>query len=239
MRSRLLLITAFANATVAAVVAVVYGSGGLFSAVAGIVLAPAGVVAAHAVGDRVAGARFAAASAIAYVLLPLVGVIYFYGSYRSTYKNEVLPVLLGVEKPGALALGVAIAVAVCLLPRTALAAGGVVAAVCAIVVWGVRDLSPLDGAFHETGWSPALLEWLPLAGVIGVARRSPWLAAGLGGWLTFFVLRAADVEYYTGAFWRGLAPALPAAAVLVTAIGLLVPRLRPAPKPKAAPRDAP
>ena len=71
--------------------------------------------------------------------------------------------------------------------------------------------------------------------MVGAARRAPLAAVALGGWLVFFALRAADRGYDGGAFWAGLAPALPAAAILVSSLTLLVPRLRPAPEPQQAP----
>jgi hypothetical protein len=72
-------------------------------------------------------------------------------------------------------------------------------------------------------------EWVLVAGLIGAARRSVLTAIGLGGWIVFVVLRAAAQGYADAAFWKALAPATPAIALLLTALWFLIPRLRPAP----------
>jgi hypothetical protein len=228
---------ALANVVVAAVVAAAYGHDGIGGLVAGLVLAPLGALAAYVVAERVAEGWFAAAASVVYVALPLVAELFFVPAYRSTYTHDVLPTLLGLGSPALLAVGVVIAVAVCFLPARVAAAGGVAAAAVAAIAWGLGGLGDVKVGVHETGWSVTFLEWLPVAGVLGAARRSPWLAAALGGWLVAVTLRAAGSAVETGAFWRELAPALPAAAVLATAIALLVPRLRPAAAP--AQPDAP
>jgi hypothetical protein len=81
---------------------------------------------------------------------------------------------------------------------------------------------------REYTWSNRLLQWLPIAGTIGLARRS-WPAAALvGGWFGAFVLAeaaSADRPVKSGAFFLAFLPALPALAVLVAAVPLLVPGL--------------
>jgi len=210
---------------------------GFLGLLAAVVLWPAATWAVHGFGERLGGERFALACAAMLVVLPIVATAYFLPPYRSTYEHEVLPSLLGVEHTAWFALGVLLAIAARFTPARALAAGGVVAVVVALVVWGLDPVRALRNPLHETGWSIALIEALPIAGFLGVARRSIWLALGVGGWLAFFVLRAADAPYDSGAFWRELAPAMPAAAILATSLALLVPRLRPA--PARAPVDAP
>jgi hypothetical protein len=106
-------------------------------------------------------------------------------------------------------------------------AAGVVAA----VLWIDTDWTTLYNNLHESTWSPTLVSALPFACALGVWLRSPWSAAVLGGWLGFFVLRGVHHPYGGGAFWTGLAAAMPAVAVLIASLGLLVPRLRPEPAP--------
>ena len=197
------------------------------------------MTAVHLQGVRLAETRFGYGAAAVYVVLPLAATAYFIPPYRSTYTHDVLPSLLGLEHTAWFALGVAIAAATLLPPRRALAAAGVAAAAVALVAWGTGELGDVKVGLHEGAWSIGLLEWAVVAGVVGAARRSPWLAAFLGGWLVLFVLRAAHRPFGSGEFWTSLAPALPAAALLAAAIALLVPRLRPAPSPARAPRDAP
>jgi hypothetical protein len=220
-------------------VAVVEGTSGVAPTIAALLLAPVAVWAVRGLGTRLAGPWFGVAAAATYILLPLAGRLYFLPSYDHVYSNDVLPALVGLKSPGWLALGIALAIVAAFPSPRSLAVAGVVATLVALGVWGVGELGDVKTSLHEAGWSVALLEWLPVAGVVGVARRSPWLAPALGGWLVFFVLRASHEPFADGAFWRALAPALPAAAVLVAAIALLVPSLRPAPRPARAPRDAP
>jgi hypothetical protein len=117
-------------------------------------------------------------------------------------------------------------------------------AVLAVVLWQARALDgsdalsfgPVDwGQFtdsmaglREFFWSQRLLQWLPLAGTVAVARRSAPLALLLGGWmLTFGVVLGSqpDAVLDGGALFRVLLPALPAYIVLAAAIPLLVPTL--------------
>ena len=117
-------------------------------------------------------------------------------------------------------------------------------AVLTVLLWQARALDgpdalsfgPVDwGQFtsnmaglREFFWSQRLLQWLPLAGTIAVARRSWPLALLLGGWmLSFGVVQgshpAAGLE--DGAIFRVLLPTLPAYILLAVAIPLLVPTL--------------
>jgi hypothetical protein len=210
------------------VVAARGGTDGVAAVAGALVLAPVAVWAVHGIGNRIAGPRFGLAAAGVYVLLPAAGTAYFNVAYDDVYRDHVLPDLLGLRATPWFASGVAVAVAVRFAPRRAVAAAGAVAAVVGLAVWGIAPLGDVRNGLHETGWSVGLLEWLPLAGILGAARRSPAVAAGLAGWLVLLVLRAAEADYGSGAFWRDLAPALPAAAVVVAALGLLVPTRRPA-----------
>ena len=110
--------------------------------------------------------------------------------------------------------------------------GGVIALVARDAGIGLDvSWSALSGnmaGLREYTWSNRVLQWLPVAGTIGLARRS-WSAAALfGGWVGAFVVAEAasgDRPVQSGAFFLAFLPALPALAVLVAAIPLLVPGL--------------
>jgi hypothetical protein len=81
---------------------------------------------------------------------------------------------------------------------------------------------------QEYFWSVRILQWIPVAGVIGVARRSIPLAVLLGLWLGAYVVAVGgDPEHTIGAttFLTALLPALPAYLLLAAAIPLLAPPL--------------
>ena len=81
---------------------------------------------------------------------------------------------------------------------------------------------------REFFWSQRLLQWLPLAGTIAVARRSVPLALLLGGWmLSFGVVLGSqpEADWPAARIFRVLLPALPAYVLLAAAIPLLVPTL--------------
>ncbi len=81
---------------------------------------------------------------------------------------------------------------------------------------------------REFTWSARVLQFLPLAGTIAVARRSVPAAGLLLTWLLGYVVvkGAADVATVeSGSFWRLIMPALPAFVLLTAAVPLLVPTL--------------
>ncbi len=215
-----------AQVVLAAAVAAAYGTGGALSLIGGLVLGPIAVVATSRAARRLAGPGYGLAAAWAYVALPVVALLFFTSAYRVTWRHEVMPSLVGVDATGWYAIGVLLALVAALAPRAVLGAVGVAGLIAGPVAYGFGHLTDVRVGIHETGWSVALAEWLPVAGAIGVARRSLLTAIGVAGWLLFFLLRAAGQDYNSGAFWAALAPALPAAALLVTSIGLLVPPLR-------------
>jgi len=157
----------------------------------------------------------------------------------------------------ALAAGIAAGLAIVVEPAACLVAVGVVLACAAarrpdvlavvaapVVVGGAIALLARDAGvgldvswnafsanmagLREYTWSNRVLQWLPIAGTIGLARRS-WPAAALfGGWVGAFVVAeaaSADRPVESGVFFVAFLPALPALAVLVAAIPLLVPGL--------------
>ena len=87
-----------------------------------------------------------------------------------------------------------------------------------------------DNASHlrEYFWSARLVEWLPIAGVIGVARRSVPIAGLLGAWFAAFLVVKGTTPLSTvssGSFFRFLMPAFPAYLLLGVSTLLLVPTL--------------
>jgi hypothetical protein len=210
-------------AAVALAIGLAYAS--VPGALAGAVLSGAAAIVLSILGARLGGDRLGLAAACAVVALPLLGILYALPTYRSTYTHDALPALVGASHTGLFAIGVAILAGLLVVPRHAIGAAGVTALAVALVVWGVDPLTSVKNGLHENGWSVTFAGWLVVAGVLGTARRSPWLAAGLGGWLALVVLRAGDTSFAGGRFWRELAPAAPAAALLFVAIALLVPSL--------------
>ena len=207
----LLGLLATAEVVAVAVLAAARPNGGTGAVVVALVLAPVALWSVVAISERIAGTSFAVGAAVVYVLLPFVARLFFYGSF------------------------------VAIAPPRATGAVGVIALIAGLVAWGDTDWTTLYDNFHETAWSPTLLSLLPFACVLAVGLRRPWIAAALGGWIGFFILHGVQRSYPTGAFWLSLAATTPAAAVLLTSLALLVPRLgsAKAPAPQAgSPREA-
>ena len=83
---------------------------------------------------------------------------------------------------------------------------------------------------REYSWSVRIPEWLLLAGLVGVARRSLPVAALLAAWFgAFLLVRGTDpaLTIQNVGFLRELVPALPAFALLAAAVPLLLPPLPP------------
>jgi pimeloyl-ACP methyl ester carboxylesterase len=117
-----------------------------------------------------------------------------------------------------------------------LAAAGLFPFVAALALWhglGIADRS--EEAFNaamaglrEYFWSQRVLQWLPLAGAVGMARRSPTHAILLGAGVVGFATAQAALPHASfsdGLFFELLLPALPAYVLLVAALPLLVPTL--------------
>jgi hypothetical protein len=243
LRTPIPLLAALAAAEVVAValLAAIRPNSGAGAVVVALVLAPVAVWAVVAISERIAGTWFAVGSGVVYLLLPFVTRFLFYGSFVTVYERVVAPALVGLRAPAWFTLGVGIALLVAVAPPKATGAVGVIALVVGLVLWADTNWTTLYDNFHETAWSPTLLSLLPFACVLAVGLRRPWLAAALGGWAGFFILHGVQRTYTTGAFWLSLAAATPAAAVLLTSLALLVPRLgsAKAPAPQAgSPREA-
>jgi hypothetical protein len=133
-------------------------------------------------------------------------------------------------------VGAALAYAVCRRPleASALALAAAPFAVVALIRHGVGFEASWDAfsanmaGLREHLWSNRLLQWLPLAGVVGLARRSLPAAALLGGWFGGFAVAigaSPNLPVGEGEYLEAFVPALPCLAVLVAALPLLVPRL--------------
>ena len=82
----------------------------------------------------------------------------------------------------------------------------------------------------EVFFSLRVLQFLPFAGAIAVARRSWPLAIALSTWFwLYFVIKGSDSvsSVDSGSFWRLLLPAIPPLVVMVACLPVLVPRLGP------------
>ena len=81
-------------------------------------------------------------------------------------------------------------------------------------------------SLREFFWSVRVLQWVPFAGAIAVARRSLPLAVFFSAWFWAFFLLKGSADQATvdsGSFFRFLMPAMPAFIMLAVAIPLLVP----------------
>jgi hypothetical protein len=82
-------------------------------------------------------------------------------------------------------------------------------------------------SLREVFWSMRVLQWLPFAGAIAVARRSIPLAVFVSLWFwSFFLLKGSSTEASvdSGSFFRFLIPAVPAYLLFFAALPLLIPR---------------
>lgn len=205
-----------------------------------LVLGPVALVCAFRIAERIGGVALGAWTLLIWVAVPWIAPALTLASYDATLRDDVLPLAVGLSAGSGYLEGVAILAAVVLLTfrmRAARAAGALLLAAL-LVVWLSRIPSVDNLSFdafranmaglREYFWSQRLLQWLPLAGVIAVARRSLPLAIVLGGWLGgYLAFRATqpNVGYAGGELFRVLLPALPAYLLLAAAIPLLVPTL--------------
>ena len=217
-----------ADLVVVALVAATQPTDGVISVVAALVLAPVAIAATAALAARIGSDRFALGAAAVYVVLPLLGNRYMLPTYRGTFDTRALPSLVGTQHTLVLALGIAAAVAFLLAPKALAAAGGVLAFVVTAAIWQFAGVGQLRPGLHESVWSIAFIEWLLLAGILAALLRAPLLGLAVGGWLSAAILWGAHRGYGDAVFWRSLAVAVPAGAVLLSSLALLAPRLRPA-----------
>lgn len=225
-----LIAAAVVAVVVSAATAVTQTTDGVPAVVLALVLAPAATAATFLVAGRVGGERFAVGASWVYALLPLLGNRYMLPVYRPTFDGHALPALTGVVAPWRLVVATALALAVALAPKAVFAGAGIAAALVAAVLW-LGSIDDLRNALHESVWSVGLLEWLLVAAVLAVAIRARPAGIACAGWLAAVILWGGHRSYDGAAFWETLTLAAPAAAVLLSSVALLVPRLRPARAP--------
>ncbi|MGH3103922.1 MAG: hypothetical protein ACRDN6_07500, partial [Gaiellaceae bacterium] len=112
------------------------------------------------------------------------------------------------------------------------------AAVAALPVAGIGEMVKLDwehlqenfDGLREFFWSVRVLEVVPIAGAVAVARFSFAKAAFFGAWLAAFLVfkgSSDEASMASGSFFRLLMPAFPAYFLLAVSIPLLVPTVGP------------
>jgi len=204
-----------------------------------VLLGPVALVCAHRIASAIGGAALGAWTLLVWVTAPWVLQAVTLASYDETLRDRVLPLALGLDPDLRFAAGVALTAAAALLVQLRSERRRVVAAAAGVAVLAIvlaltgDDLSRAasDGnmaGLREYFWSQRVLQWLPLAGVVAIARRSPGAALALGGWFAaFLILRGASpaVGLDGGELFRALVPALPAYVLLAAALPLLVPTL--------------
>ena len=183
-------------------------------------LVAAGLVVGFAVGVKPSNGLFVAAAVVAAVLARNVRSLLPFGL-------TLLPTLLTLALWKQRGLGSVPAFA---LDETRLATAAVLG-LPAVERYVDLDWANLhDNANHlrEYFWSARLLEWLPIAGAIGVARRSLPLAGLLATWFGAFLLIKGTTPLSTvssGSFFRFIMPGYPAYFLLAVSTLLLVPTL--------------
>ena len=197
-------------------------------------------------GRTVAGAVGAVAFPLAVALVPVIGVLYANERFRETYTDLVLTEAVGIAAGAQFAAGALLLCSVSLLVAAVardrvdavLAAAGAALALVVIAFAALREGIGLDvswdafdanmGGLREFTYSNRLLQWLPLAGAIGMARCSVPAAVLVGGWFGAFALAwgaSPNVDVGDGSFAVAFVPALPAFSLLVVCVPLLVPTL--------------
>jgi hypothetical protein len=204
-----------------------------------VLLGPLSLFLAYRISARIAGAALGAWTLLVWVALPWLAPLFTLSAYDATLRDEVLPLAVGLTPDGGYVEGVALLAALALLlerRRVTVAAGALVLAGVA-VLWlsrlPVPDLS-VDAfkanmaGLREYFWSHRVLQWIPVAGAIAVARYSLPAALALGGWLggyLFFRAAQPGIGVADGELFRALLPAFPAYVLLAASLPLLVPTL--------------
>ena len=218
-----------------------------------LVLGPLALAAALGVAASIGGLALGAWTLLVWVALPWLAPLYTLSKYDMTMRDDVLPLVLGLTGDAGYAEGVAILAALALLTRRTRPATAAAAAVLLglAAIWLSRapdvegfSLDALQAnlaGLREYFFSQRLLQWVPLAGLIAVARRSIPLALALGGWFGGYVAfrLTSATTFEEGEFFRLLLPALPAFVLLTAALPLLVPTLAARLGPLARPVTVP
>jgi len=205
-----------------------------FPVTVAMILAAALALRALDAGDPVSGAAAGLAAGLAIAVKPSLGlalpafalaflVARRYAGLLGAAAGFALPLLvLAVWKYRGLGQ-----LPVFALPETRIAAG--VDVLAPIERWVDWDFDQLDRNFRELRgifWSSRFLQWLPLAGAIALARRSPPAAILFAGWLlSVVVIKGGTVtsSVDSGSFFRFVMPTFPALCVLAASLVFLVP----------------
>jgi hypothetical protein len=181
--------------------------------------AAAGVAAGFAIGIKPSNALFLAAPAVAFAAARRP-------REAAAFAAALAPCLLTLALWKVRGLGH--------IPLLAEQAGAYLAAgplpVAALPKSAQLDFDHLQKNFHglqEFSLNARLLQWLPIAGVVGLMRRTPVKALFFATWLAaYLVVKGASpvASVEAGSFWRLLMPAFPAYCVLMASIPLLWPR---------------
>jgi hypothetical protein len=210
---------AFALAQWVAVLALVgFTVRGLVIAAATAVLV---VTCAGELGGRAAGTVAGLFWVGAPALLP-----FWRSDFEPHWRHEVLPVLYGARDSWRALAGAAVLLALLAALRwTAAAAALVVASVvaCALRSFSWSELTVSLSRIREVGWSVRVVEYVPLAGLVGVAVRRPRALVPV---LATFVATAVWPLGHDRGMTRNAieaVPGLPLYAVLAGCLVLLVP----------------
>ncbi len=181
--------------------------------------AAAGVAAGFAIGIKPSNALFLAAPAVAFAAARRP-------REAAAFAAALAPCLLTLALWKLRGLGH--------VPLLANQAGAYLASgpfpVAALPKSAQLDFDQLQKNFHglqEFSLNARLLQWLPLAGFLGLVRRAPVKALFFATWLAaYLVVKGASpvASVEAGSFWRLLMPAFPAYCVLMASIPLLWPR---------------
>ena len=182
----------------------------------------AGLVIGFAIGIKPSNGLFVAAPVVAALLARSLRPLLPFGL-------ALLPALLTLAVWKQRGLGSLPAFA---LEETRVAAGAVIAVsvpnVDRYVDFDWANLHDNASHLREYFWSARLLEWAPIAGTVGVARRSLPLTGLLATWFATFLIVKGTTPLSTvssGSFFRFVMPGFPAYFLLVVSILLLVPTL--------------
>jgi hypothetical protein len=95
------------------------------------------------------------------------------------------------------------------------------------IALGWHQSGKTTDSIREFSWSRRILEFLPLGGLVGLARRSAPAAAFFGTVLFVAVILPLSRPLDLNAYLTTIVPGLPAYWLLAASIPFLVPRLRP------------
>jgi hypothetical protein len=187
------------------------------------------------VATELAGRAAGVLSGVFYVGAPLV-LPFWREDFRSPWRHELLPVLYGADHGARLAAGIALLLAVWAAVRrpdargwalalvAALAAAALIRLDTATLSFSWSELGTTFSRIREVGWSKRVVEYLPLAGLAGLAlRRRLALVPVLVAFLAAVVVPLGRDR---GTLLRDaivVVPGLPLYAVLVGCLTLLVP----------------